>query len=187
MEALLHFSLIFSFLYIIGVSSKKGFIVSLFAPLVDLDVLFGFHRWFFHSVLVILAVGVPLVFLLRNSKLKKFAPLVLIAVVSHPLMDAFCGYTPLFWPVSGNSFWVKLGVDLEVGSSFAINNYFHVLTRPTEFSEFVHLEGPLITGTGLVISVVLLFPIMVRMVRERFGSGSKIDIPRSLSPDEDRD
>lgn len=166
MEALLHFTLIFSSLYILGFSTKKAFIASIFAPLADLDVLFGIHRWFLHSILIILAVGIPLVLVLRRTRLRRVAPLALFAAASHPLIDAFCGYTPLLWPISEQSLWVKVGATLTAGNSFSIDPYLNILIRPTDFSKFVTLEGPIFTGNGLIISALLIAPVLVNLLRE---------------------
>ena len=165
MELLLHFAIVFVFLSTLGIKSKIALLASLFALAPDLDVFLGIHKWFLHSVIVLLIVGFPIVFLLRRTRFRGFSPLALLATSTHPMLDIFWGYTPIFWPIFWKSIWVKAWINLEVGQSLGFNWGLRMLTELTSFEQFTALEGPLVTGWGLMISAILISPFALNAIR----------------------
>ena len=166
MEPLIHFGLVFAALFVFGIGPKIALLASLFTLAPDLDILFGIHPWFSHSLVILIVVGLLLVFLLRRTRLRNFAPLALFAVLLHPVFDAFCGYTPIFWPVLGESVWINLGISMSYGSSLGIGHNVEVLTRPTTFEHFSSFDAPLLTGAGVIIFVMLVIPVLLVEIRK---------------------
>ncbi|MFQ6087231.1 MAG: metal-dependent hydrolase [Candidatus Bathyarchaeia archaeon] len=164
MEPLVHFVVPFVALMLAGVEFRKALPVSLLALLPDLDALFLVHRSLSHSVVVIFIVIAP--FLLLTYKFKPrvhgYALLALMTVVSHPILDVFAGYTPVLWPLYGYSVWIKTELVAHIGSSPSLLPSAQLLMEPTSFQPFQGLDAPLLTGGGLIISVVLLLPVLLR-------------------------
>lgn len=154
MEPLIHFIVPFAALTILGVQLKRALPISLVAVLPDLDVFFHVHRSFSHSLIVLLALSAPIMLLVWRTGLRKYAALGLLAALSHPVMDLGY-YTPLFWPLYGQSFMVLVDSAVRIASSPAIHLSVKVLTAPTVFSYFKTLDAPLFTGEGLMVFAVL--------------------------------
>lgn len=169
MEALLHFTIVFVALVLLGVEPRIGAPLGLFALLPDIDFLLGIHRSFLHSLIVLLALGVPLAVVLRRTDLGKYAPLALVAAASNPIIDSFYGYTPLFWPLSDSSLWIRVGLSLQWGEVTGVENSTRIMVKPTEFVQAAQFEGPLLTSEGLIISAFLIIPIAIKILRRREG------------------
>ena len=159
--------MIFAALSTLGIRPKVAVPASLFALVPDFDAILGIHRWFLHSIVVLIAVGFPVVLLLRRTRLRSFAPLALLAALSHPILDTFWGYTPIFWPVFMESVWINLGMSLKDGGSLGIGLDAEVLTEPTTFEPPAAFDAPLLTGTGLAISALLVLPVLLATLRGR--------------------
>lgn len=166
-EPLVHFVVPFAALSIADVRLKRAFLVSLLALTPDLDVLFLVHRSVSHSLLVMLAVAGPFLLLSYRFRLRYYglAWLGFAAGVSHLILDVFGGYTPILWPVYGYSVWVQAGLLVHVGSSASFMPSFGLLLRPTFFQQLQGLDGPLFTGEGLILSLLLLLPVLVKAAR----------------------
>lgn len=97
-ELLLHFSIVFAVSApIIGV--RRALAAAFIALLPDIDALFHVHRFMTHS-LVILSI-IALAIILTSHKLGKKAKLATasgLALLSHPMLDAFQAPTPLLYP-----------------------------------------------------------------------------------------
>ncbi|KXB02041.1 hypothetical protein AKJ44_01495 [candidate division MSBL1 archaeon SCGC-AAA261F17] len=170
MEPLIHFAIPFAILTMLGIRPKVAIPVSLLALVPDMDVFFGIHKWFLHSIIILipLGIGLSIVFLLRRTGLRNYAPLGLLAMLSHPVLDVFWNYTPILWPVYGESIWINLGINLQAGSSLGIGHNVGVLTQPTSFEAFTTLDAPLVTGAGLIIFVLLvILPVLLMEIRGR--------------------
>jgi hypothetical protein len=68
MEPLIHFIVPFIVLTLVGVDVKKAFPISLLALLPDFDAFFLVHRSLSHSIMVVLAVAVPIALLTYKLK-----------------------------------------------------------------------------------------------------------------------
>jgi len=166
-EPLVHFVVPFAALMLAGVELRRALPISLFALLPDLDVLVFVHRSPTHSIIVMSMVAVPFLLLTYRFKLKVFsyALLAFAAGTSHLALDVFAGYTPLLWPLSGYSVWVKTELAGYIGSFPSFLSRAQLLVEPTSFQPFQSLDAPLFTGEGLILSVVLLFPVLLRFSR----------------------
>lgn len=153
-EPLLHFVVPFVSLRAVGVDLRKATFASFIALMPDLDVLFEIHRSPSHS-LVVLGL-VMLAFLTLTWKRKTARPLVLLAafgVFSHLLLDLFQTSTPLFWPLMSQP--VSLWPDPS----------FHMWSEVLVWYPASWLDAPLITAEGLGISLLLLAPTVIQIVR----------------------
>jgi len=153
-EPLLHFVVPFVSLRAVGVDLGKATFASFIALTPDLDVVFNSHRSPTHSAVVLGLV--LLAFLVLTWKRKTARPLVLLAafgVFSHLLLDLFQTSTLLFWPI------------LRQSVSLWPNPSFHMWSEVLVWYPASWLDAPLITAEGLGISLILLAPTVVQIVR----------------------
>ena len=102
----LHFVIPFSVALACRVSYKKSFLFGFIAVLPDIDIIFGVHRSATHSILVLLlALAIALYFKFMRSK-GNFG-LASLALLSHPILDLFDGFTPILWPLLNSSLYLK--------------------------------------------------------------------------------
>lgn len=178
MEPLIHFVVPFAVLMLVGVEAGKALPISFLAVLPDLDALFLVHRSPSHSLVVVLSVMVPLLLLTYRFKprLYGYAFLALLAVVSHLVLDVFCGYTPLLWPLYGCSVWIDMEFMVNIGGSVSLSPSVSLLTEPTTFQQFHSLDAPLFTGEGLIMSVVLLTPVFFKAFKTLWQRVRKLEL-----------
>jgi len=86
----------------------------------------------------------------------------LLALASHPILDIFTGYTPIFWPLYSYSIWLQVAgmVHLSVHSLQTFSLYWQMLIKPIYFQTFESLDAPLFTGEGLILSVMLIVSLL---------------------------
>ncbi|MFQ6085713.1 MAG: metal-dependent hydrolase [Candidatus Bathyarchaeia archaeon] len=156
MQPLLHFTVPFVAATLLGLKPKKAFVVSLFALVPDLDVLFHVHRSMSHSLLMLLLISVPFILWTKNSKFHEYALLGSVMVGSHLVFDLFTNYTPILWPLYGNSLWVAIEGFTHVGSYPTIDLGVRVLTAPVSFAQLQSFDAQLFTGEGFIASAFLL-------------------------------
>ena len=168
-EVLLHFSIPFSAVFSITGRLRYAFLAGVFGIIPDLDILFGIHRSPTHSIPVLLAVAVPVLVMLssRNSRFLKASKIGLFGILTHPILDLFDGYTPILWPLSGYSPWIKFSVEAYLSSTPSLNVDCQVLWQPTIFHPVETIGGVLVTPLGAVISAALMLPPLV-MVAIRY-------------------
>ena len=99
-------------------------------------------------------------------------------MASHLILDLFTGYTPILWPLISYSLWIKAELSVHVGSSMFIIPSVKLLTQPTAFQRFQSLDAPLFTGEGLIISLLLTAPLLLKAVERHVhlaeeGDGSQ--------------
>jgi membrane-bound metal-dependent hydrolase YbcI (DUF457 family) len=178
MEPLIHFIVPFIALTLVGVNVKKAFPISLLALLPDFDALFLIHRSLSHSIIVVLAAAMPIVLLTYKFKprLLNYIILASLAVASHSILDLFAGYTPILWPLSSYSLWIKTELEVHIGSSMFIIPSVKLLTQPTTFQRFQSLDAPLFTGDGLIISLLLSAPLLLKAVEGRAHGAERKDV-----------
>jgi len=166
-EPLVHFVVPFVALMLAGVELRRALPISFFALLPDFDVLVFVHRSPTHSIVVMSMVAVPFLLLTYRFKLKVYgyALLAFASAASHLVLDVFAGFTPLLWPLSGYSVWIKTELAGYIGSSPSFLSSAQLLVEPTSFQPFQSLDAPLFTGEGLILSVVLLFPVLLRFFK----------------------
>ena len=167
MEPLLHLVVPFTALTLYGLEWRKALPLALLALLPDFDVFFRVHRSMSHSLVVISLVGLPLLMLAYRMKTPQAGWLGLLAVYSHIALDVFAGYTPILWPLYGKSVWIQTELMAHMSSAPTLTPVFKVAMEPTRFNAFQSMDAKLFTGGGLIISVILILPILVKVLGER--------------------
>lgn len=105
----LHFAIPFSVALACRVSYKKSFLFGFIAVLPDIDIIFSVHRSATHSILVLLlALAIALYFKFMRSK-RNFG-LTSLALLTHPILDLFDGFTPILWPLLNCSLHLKVSL-----------------------------------------------------------------------------
>ncbi|MFQ6130189.1 MAG: metal-dependent hydrolase [Candidatus Hadarchaeaceae archaeon] len=155
----LHFAIPFSVALACGVSLKKSFLFGFIAMLPDFDIIFGVHRSAIHSILVLLlALVIALYFKFMRSK-GNFG-LTSLALLSHPILDLFDGFTPILWPLLNSSLHLKVSL-----ASLNIE----LLSSPVLFPKSSLLFYPP-SAWQLVASIIMI--IMGIALRAAWGLGS---------------
>lgn len=168
MEPLIHFAAPLAALTALGFQPEVAALFSLLALAPDLDVLFRVHRSISHSLIPLLMAALPLlVFTRGNPGIRGLVLLGLLSVASHLLLD-LTEYTPLLYPLVRDSFRLKVDLELHYGSGPRFDLHLGLLSRPTRFKRFRSLNAQLVTGQGLMISLLLLTPILLGQLR-RWG------------------
>lgn len=171
MEPLIHFTIPFVVLIVLGLSPKKALPLALLALIPDLDALFLIHRSLSHSIVVLAAVFIPLTIVAYALKKDmRTCALAFSSMASHILLDAFSGATPVLWPLYGNAIWVKADLIIHVGGSMSLNSKMALLTEPVTFQTFKSLDAPFFTGEGLAVSFLLLAATLVGFSRSFRGA-----------------
>lgn len=167
-EPLLHFVVPFASLKAVGIDMRKAVFASLVALTPDLDVFFGVHRSYSHSLIVLAAVTLPLLAATWNRKnLRTLVMLAFFGVLIHFVLDLFQPSMPLFWPLLGQSVWISTTLNLHIGSNPAVTASLRLLTTKTAMEPFLSLDAPILTNTGLAVSLVLLAPTLIQILRKR--------------------
>jgi dolichol-phosphate mannosyltransferase len=168
MEPLIHFTVPFVMLVLLGLSPKKALPLALLALAPDFDVLFLVHRSLSHSIPVYAAVFLPPTIMAHVMKRgMRTCVLAFSALASHTLLDTFSGATPLFWPVYRESLWIETDLTFHIGSSINLIPTLALATEPTTFQALKSFDAPLLTGEGLVISLTLLTAMLLGIVMRR--------------------
>lgn len=106
---ILHFAIPFSVALACGLSPKKSFLFGFIAVLPDFDIVLGVHWSATHSILVLLlALTIALHF--KSMRSKGNFGLTSRALLSHPILDLFDGFTPILWPLLNCSIYVKVSL-----------------------------------------------------------------------------
>jgi len=166
-EPLIHLVIPFTALTLYGLEWRKALPLALLAQLPDLDVLFHVHRSMSHSLVVVSLVGLPLLMLAYRLKTPRVGWLVLLAVASHIALDVFAGYTPILWPLYGNSVWIRTELMAQISSIPTLIPALKIAMEPTRFIAFESIDAPLLTGEGLIISMMLILPVLVKALEKK--------------------
>jgi len=174
MEPLIHLVVPFTALTLYGLGWRKALPLALLAMLPDLDVFFRVHRSMSHSLVVISLVGLPLMMLAYRLKNLRVGWLGFLAVASHIALDVFAGYTPILWPLYGNSVWIQTELRAQISSTPTLTPVLNIAMEPTRFIAFQSIDAPLLTGKGLIISVILILPILVKVLGKKGNDEARI-------------
>jgi hypothetical protein len=184
-EPLLHFVVPFAALRAVRLEWREALFTSIVALLPDLDVLFRVHRSIGHSLIVLLIMVLPVLAVSRHHKtIRRLILLATLGVLTHLALDLFYGFTPVFWPLSSESFQLAPMLNLNFAASPTIVGSFRLLTlQQTEASQACNLstEAPIITGDGLAISAVLLIPTFAEVAMNRINLLRKLRSPKQGS------
>lgn len=167
MEPLLHVVLPFTALVLGGVKPRKAAPLSILGVLPDLDALFLVHRSISHSAIVLSLVWafvLAIAYFVRPGY-KKMAVLGLLVLLSHPVLDMMGGSTPILWPLLDTSIHLRLSLNGSVGGGVSISPRVEVITTATVFQQVTSIDYPLFTGEGLMISLLLLTPMALNLLR----------------------
>lgn len=167
-ELLLHFTVPFAAFSSSGMNWRRVLFLSLIALAPDLDVLFHVHRSLSHSVLVLAVIVLPILALARkHPTATRLTLLGAAGVLTHLALDLFQSYTPLLWPVANQSIWISTNLDVHIGSLPFFILSAKILTKPIDFAVFQSIDAPIVTNEGLGISLILLLPSLIGMLRRR--------------------
>jgi membrane-bound metal-dependent hydrolase YbcI (DUF457 family) len=164
-DLLTHFAIAFALIApFLGI--KKALIAGIIALIPDIDVLLHLHRYISHSIIVLLISTLPIAYLISKIGIKwKTSILMIIALITHPILDMFQSYTPILYPLFSSIF-------IDVRSGFLlgkeISPYFDLIihTKSFDFTPFVSMDGPLFTNETLPISFVLIIvPILYSLLK----------------------
>lgn len=162
-ELALHFSVPFA-LAAPKLGLRRALLVSALALLPDLDALFRVHRSMSHSMIILIIIYLPV--LLSVYKFRrgyfKFVLIGLLALLSHPVMDSFQTYTPLFYPFLDRSVWFRVEGWVLI-SGLSVRSEFQAAVRdaPTVFRPFEFMDALVFTSEGLSIFLMLLAPALI--------------------------
>jgi membrane-bound metal-dependent hydrolase YbcI (DUF457 family) len=81
---------------------KRATLAGIIALLPDLDALLHIHRSATHSIIIILAITIPIIIITKTKKPNhtKTTLLYIIALLTHPILDTFQTYTPILYPLT---------------------------------------------------------------------------------------
>ena len=177
MEPLLHVVIPFVALVLLGVKPRKAAPLALLGVLPDLDALLLVHRSVSHSVVVQSLAWAPLLtfaYFIR-PEYRRVTALGLLVLLSHPVVDVMGGSTPIFWPLMDTSLRLMLSLNGKVGEGVSLIPRLEVQRTTTVFKQVASLDYPLFTGEGLMVSLILLTPVMLSLLRERHATGRLIE------------
>jgi hypothetical protein len=155
---LLHFAVPLAAFTALGIKPKRAFLLSLFTLLPDLDILINVHRFCSHSLILLLAIVIPLILIAVKFNRQKPLSLILFAYASHLFLDLFTGYTPILWPLYSQDLWITFNLFAHLSSTPTYTLQATLQTQPTTFTRFASLDTPLFTNIGIAISILLIVP-----------------------------
>lgn len=169
MEPLLHVVVPFTSLVLLGIKPRAAAPLALLGVLPDLDALFLIHRSLSHSAIILTLAWTPILAAtwLQRPEWRGYASIGLIVLMSHPVADMMGGYTPILWPLLNDSIWLNLSLNGRISEGVSISPKMSVHSTPTVFQSVTSLDYPLFTGEGLMISLILVTPIAINLIRKR--------------------
>ena len=173
-EPLLHFAVPFASLRAFRIDLRKAALASLIALAPDLDVFFHVHRSQSHSIIILAAIVIPLLFLTRNRKeAREIVLLGTFGLITHLVLDLFQSPMPLLWPLINESWMVSAQLDLRIGGAPIVTGSAGLVTGQSTIGFFSSFDEPLLTAEGLGISLVLLAPTIFTILRQATSSAGK--------------
>jgi membrane-bound metal-dependent hydrolase YbcI (DUF457 family) len=169
MEPLLHVVVPFTALVLLGIKPRAAAPLALLGVLPDLDALLLTHRSLSHSVIILSLAWAPILAAtwFRKPELRVYAVIGLLVLVSHPVIDMMGGYTPVLWPLLDDSISVNLALNGHISEGVSISPTMSVQSIPTVFQSVTSIDYPLFTGEGMMISLILLTPIALDLLKKR--------------------
>lgn len=163
-EPLIHFIIPFFLLLMSGLNVKKATLFAALAILPDLDVLYHVHRSFSHSIIFILLLSVPAIIIIKKFYKEKFHDSIVatLVILSHPFMDAFTDYTPVFWPLFNKSIYIIAELKTNLNDVLDLNLNLNMYFKPVIFYKTTNIDTPIFSSTGVAVSLVLLAGLALR-------------------------
>ena len=163
-EPLIHFIVPFSVLIMCGIGVKKATLFASLAILPDLDVLFHIYRSFSHSIFFILLFCVPVIAIaaVKHSKMTTDAIIATLVILSHPFMDLFTYFTPIFWPLYNNAIYMVAEMTTNMDNVSQVNLLLEIKLEPVMFYHTVSINAPIFTSQGVAATLVILIGLILR-------------------------
>jgi membrane-bound metal-dependent hydrolase YbcI (DUF457 family) len=163
-EPLIHFIVPFSVLVMCGVRVKKSAFFASFAILPDLDVFFHVHRSFSHSIFFILLFCAPAIIIatVKHSSRIYDVLIATLVILSHPFMDLFTYFTPIFWPLYNNSIYIIAEMMTNMDNVSQLHLLLDIKLEPVVFYHTISMDAPIFTGPGIAATLVILFGLVLR-------------------------
>jgi hypothetical protein len=161
-EPLLHFVVPLATLRAVGLDWKSALFASFVALTPDVDVFLFIHRSASHSIIILLAIVIPILILsYRHRTIQKLTLLAAFAITTHLVMDAFQTSTPLLWPLYNRGIEIVSEVNFQIGSGPILVPDVALKTKPIDFTRFQYFDAPLITPEGTGIALILMAPVLL--------------------------
>ena len=163
-EPLIHFIIPMFLLIMLGFNLKKSALISSLAIIPDLDVIFGVHRSISHSIIFILILSIVIILILNYLKIGNNSEklVAILVLLSHPFLDTFGGFTPILWPVFDKSIYIFTQLTTNMNNVLDLNLIFKINFEKTVFYKIIGGDGPIFTGQGFGITLVLLTGLVLR-------------------------
>jgi hypothetical protein len=107
-----------------------------------------------------------------KPRYRKMAALGLLVLLSHPVIDMMGSSTPILWPLLDTSIHISLSLNGKVGEGVSLIPRVEVQRTATVFKQVTSIDYPLFTGEGLTVSLLLLIPLALNLLRERRSAGN---------------
>jgi membrane-bound metal-dependent hydrolase YbcI (DUF457 family) len=149
-----------------GMGMKKSAFIASLALVPDLDVLFHVHRSFSHSIFFILLFCAPVITLaaVKHSKRTSDAIIATLAILSHPFMDLFTYFTPIFWPLYNNSIYIVTEMMTNMDNVSQLHLLFDIKLEPVVFYQTISMDAPIFTSEGVAITLVILVGLVLKLI-----------------------
>lgn len=170
-EVLIHLIVPAAALIVAGFDRKSVLMLCFFAVIPDIDIVFGAHRAFLHSITVLGAIAAVLLIYTHyyKPKYRTYAVIISILLLSHPFLDLFTGYVQLFWP-SNLYFWIKIDAPtldpITAGIDFSAFSITLLITTPGGLPTPSE-PMPLFYNTGLILLIVMGCAILYWIIKTR--------------------
>jgi hypothetical protein len=95
------------------------------------------------------------------------AVLAVLLYTLHVVMDVFTGLTPIMWPLTP-----AIAVNIEVNGVYGVNGVrvtpgFEVIVGPVDFARRDSVEGPLVSETGLMLTLLVALISLIEYASRR--------------------
>jgi hypothetical protein len=170
LEPLLHVVLPFTALVLGGVKPHKAAPLAVLGIVPDLDALFLVHRSISHSAVILSLAWAPILAITYFKP--RYRKLGLLVLLSHPVIDMMGSSTPILWPLLDTSIHISLSLNGKVGEGVSLIPRVEVQRTATVFKQVTSIDYPLFTGEGLTVSLLLLIPLALNLLRERRSAGN---------------
>jgi membrane-bound metal-dependent hydrolase YbcI (DUF457 family) len=163
-EPLIHFIVPFSVLIMCGIRVKKSAFFASLAILPDLDVLFHIHRSFSHSIFFILLFCAPAIIIatVKHSNMLYAVLIATLVILSHPFMDLFTYFTPIFWPLYDYSIYIIVELMTNMNNVSQLHLLFDIKLEPVVFYHTISMDAPIFTSQGIAATLVILIGLVLR-------------------------
>ena len=167
MRARVHYVLPLTVLLLLGEKPRTAATLAILGILPDVDALLLLHRSLSHSIIVMaLIIAPPLIYTRsRRPDLQHTLILAFLVLASHPILDLET-YTPILWPITSNSYSLKLSLNAVMQKGFSLKPAIVLNTVPTVFETAQGFDYPLFTENGVLIAVILLAPIIYNQIKK---------------------